>query len=94
MAKKPSEGDPLALYREAQRLREQADKTEAEAIRLALIQHSGFEVRAADTLGMKRSSFKRLLLSRHPKMGELAAKLRSKVGYAGGNPNLSVEPDK
>lgn len=83
---------PRELFAAAQRGGDAAEALEAVAIRLALEQCDGFVKRAAEVLGLGRSTLDAMLRAngRHAALGQYAQELRAALGYTGGNPNMSV----
>ena len=58
------------------------------AIEAALQAAGGFELRAAEILGVPRSTLKAWLSRFYPDLEERAAQLRAAGGYKGGNPTF------
>ncbi|HZP66396.1 MAG TPA: helix-turn-helix domain-containing protein [Rudaea sp.] len=83
-----SKSGPKALLDEANALRDKANDLEEQAFRAALEQCNWFEARAAELLGVNRSTFKQAISRRYTKLGAEAAHRRKQAGYAGGNPHL------
>src|SRR4051812_31561613 len=81
-----AESLPRAGLRVAAELRRQANKAEAAALDSALREAGGFETRAADLLGISRTTLRYMLATRHRSVQRRAAKRREKRGYRGGKP--------
>lgn len=77
---------PREALRRAAALQKEARRMEAVALRQALRATSGFERRAAELLGIGRTTLRYMLETRHQPLQRFAASLRRRAGYMGGNP--------
>lgn len=73
------------------RLREEADELERTTILDALTMAEGFEARAAQLLGIPRTSLQRLLQTRHKALAPEAAAMRGSTGYKFGKPKVNEQ---